>query len=367
MNRLYIIVGTRPNFIKVTQFKKVAEGFSNIEVTIIHTGQHYDNNMAEIFFDQFGLRPDIYLNIKPDHPGKQIAETINELIDLFSKNKPSMVLVVGDVNSTIAAALAANKCNIPVGHLESGLRSFDKSMPEEHNRIVADHLCNLHFITEDTGTTNLRAESIAESGISFVGNTMIDTLIAFKEEIDQSEILNQIGLNPKEYILVTLHRPSNVDSPEAAKLLIDLLEKLLERIKIVFPLHPRTKKQLIDFGMFENLEKHDRITLLGPTGYFDFQKLIKESVLVLTDSGGIQEETTFLKKPCLTLRPNTERPITITQGTNELLPFKIDEIAQKVDAIIDGNCKEGEIPKFWDGASTKRVLERIELFFEQGY
>ena len=368
MHKLWIVVGTRPNFIKVTQFKRViAQHFPKIDLTIIHTGQHYDENMAQIFFDQFGLRPDIFLDIEPGHPAKQIAETISKLSDLFQTERPSMLIVVGDVNSTLAASIAANKNDIPAAHLESGLRSFDKRMPEEHNRIVADHLCNIHFVTEESGLVNLRKEGINDAGIAYVGNTMIDTLVAFREKIQESDILRSIGIQEGKYILTTLHRPSNVDHKSNAKLLVDLLLRLTSHGPILFPMHPRTKKRLNDLNLLAEIAQHPRIFITGPAGYFDFQKMVKESKLVLTDSGGIQEETTYLSKPCLTLRENTERPSTIEIGTNELLPFNIEAIEQKVKDVVQGKSKRGQIPKYWDGQATKRVLDRIEAYFEQGY
>lgn len=368
MRKLWIVIGTRPNFIKVTQFKRVIDqGYPSIDLTIVHTGQHYDENMAQVFFDQFGLRPDIFLDIQPGHPANQIAETISKLSRLFSKESPNMVIVVGDVNSTLAAAIAANKNEIPIAHLESGLRSFDKQMPEEHNRIVADHLSQLHFVTEDSGLSNLRREGVDEKGIAFVGNTMIDTLVAFQGSIEESDILKKVGLEPETYILTTLHRPSNVDNQRNAQLLVDLLLRLTDHGPILFPMHPRTKDRLSKLELLDQIESNPRIHLTGPASYFDFQKMVAESRLVLTDSGGIQEETTFLKKPCLTLRENTERPSTLEIGTNQLLPFSVDEINEKVRAIFEGNGKQGDVPNYWDGRATERVLERIADFFERGY
>jgi len=368
LNKLWIIVGTRPNFIKITQFKRVVDQkFPDIELKLIHTGQHYDENMAQVFFDQFGLRPDVFLDIKPGHPALQIAEMITKLSDLFSDSRPDMLMVVGDVNSTLAGAIAANKNEIPTAHLESGLRSFDKQMPEEHNRIIADHLSQLHFVTEDSGLINLRNEGVEEKGISFVGNTMIDTLVAFTKQIEESEILKNLGLESEKYILTTLHRPSNVDNEMNAQLLIDLLNRLTKHGAILFPMHPRTKNKLQGLGLYSQIESNPGIHITGPASYFDFQKMVLKSELVLTDSGGIQEETTFLKKPCLTLRENTERPSTIEIGTNELLPFSIDAIEEKVIAIFKGMGKKGSVPKYWDGQATSRVLDRIARYFEQGY
>ncbi|MFN2429465.1 MAG: non-hydrolyzing UDP-N-acetylglucosamine 2-epimerase [Cryomorphaceae bacterium] len=365
--RIWIVIGTRPNFIKVTQFKKRAEKFDSLSIDIVHTGQHYDEKMARVFFDQFGLSPDVFLNVKPDHPGRQIAETILRLTDLFEAKKPDFVLVVGDVNSTLAAAIAANKCNIPIGHLESGLRSFDREMPEEHNRLVADALSDIHFVTEDSGLKNLRNEGKPERGIAFVGNTMIDTLVAFQNEIDRSDILERIKLPPGKFALVTIHRPSNVDSKAGMEMLLNVLRLLDESVTAVFPIHPRTEKNIAKFGLKDEFERLNRLVLLEPLSYFDFQKLVKESAFVLTDSGGIQEETTFLKKPCLTLRPNTERPSTTAKGTNVLLPFDVSEIEPFVADILNGNFKSGEIPAYWDGQATERVLKRIEDFFNGGF
>lgn len=364
---LWIVVGTRPNFIKVTQFKRVAAEMNGPEVKIVHTGQHYDEKMASVFFDQFGLRPDVYLDVKPGHPGIQIAETIDKLTALFLTNNPSMVMVVGDVNATLAAAIAANKCNLPVAHLESGLRSFDRTMPEEHNRLVADSLADLHFVTEDSGLKNLRNEGKPESGMALTGNTMIDTLVAFQKEIHASRVLKKQGLRPLAYALVTIHRPSNVDTEEGVTLLLEILEGVAKKIPLIFPMHPRTRLRIGAMGLDERLKAIPMLQLTDPLGYFDFQKLVAESVFVLTDSGGIQEETTWLRKPCLTLRPNTERPSTIDEGTNVLLPFSPAAIMPYVDAILAGKFKQGSIPGFWDGEATGRVLNRIEQYFENGY
>lgn len=366
-NKIWIVVGTRPNFIKVTRFKKVAALRENIELNIVHTGQHYDDKMAQVFFDQFELRPDLFLNTKPGHPGKQIAEITASLTDLFLEKEPDLVIVVGDVNSTLAAAIAANKCEIPVAHLESGLRSFDMDMPEEHNRLVADSLADLHFVTEDSGLKNLKAEQKDQGGVAFVGNTMIDTLVGFSDKIEASGILKELDVSDEYFALVTIHRPSNVDSEEGLKMLIQILQEVGARIPIVFPIHPRTRKQISELGFDSELEKIDKLVLTGPLGYFDFQKLVKSCKFVLTDSGGIQEETTFLQKPCLTLRPNTERPSTTEIGSNVLLPFSIEKIMPIVAQVMDGTYKKGEVPALWDGFATERILDRIELFFNQGH
>jgi len=364
--KISVIVGTRPNFIKVTRFKKVAAKYDDLDLEIVHTGQHYDEKMASVFFDQFGLRPDHFLNVAQGEPFVQIAETIEKLGNHFKSSSPDLVVVVGDVNSTLAAAIAANKCGIPIAHLESGLRSFDREMPEEHNRKVADILADIHFITEDSGLENLRAEKISESGLTFVGNTMIDTLVAFSEDIQKSSIVADIKAAKNEFALVTIHRPSNVDSKDGLLLVLDVLRELSKKIKIVFTAHPRTRKRMEEFSIADDFNSISGLTILPPLSYFDFQKLVSDSRFVLTDSGGIQEETTFLRKPCLTLRPNTERPSTITIGSNTLLPFETDKIMQAVDSILKGNYKTGEIPHLWDGKATERVMKRLVEFLDSG-
>lgn len=364
---VWIVIGTRPNFIKVTQFKRVAEEqFPHVQLRMVHTGQHYDQQMARVFFDQFGLRPDVFLAIAPGHPGRQIAETIEKLVILFEGDRPNLVMVVGDVNSTLAGAVAANKCGIPVAHLESGLRSRDQRMPEEHNRRVADVLASIHFITEDAGLANLRAEGHSDSGLAVVGNTMIDTLVAFREEIAASTCMADLGLKAGSFVLATIHRPSNVDSREGLELVYRVFRKLSERWKIVFPMHPRTAARMDEFEMRSAFDGLDGLVMTEALGYFDFQQLIAGSAFVLTDSGGIQEETTFLQKPCLTLRPNTERPVTVSEGSNTLLEFDVDAINRKADEIAEGRYKQGRVPALWDGQATRRVLERIETFFETG-
>ena len=365
--QIWIVIGTRPNFIKVTPFTRVAAQYEGLDVKIVHTGQHYDDKMAGVFFDQFQLRPDVFLNIAPNHPAKQIADTITALTDLFLEENPALVIVVGDVNSTLAASIAANKCDIPIAHIESGLRSFDRAMPEEHNRIIADQLADLHFVTEDSGLKNLRNEQKPESGIAFVGNTMIDTLVAFKNEISKSNILERIDLRKGKFALVTLHRPSNVDSNSGVRMLIKVLKQASAFMPLVFPIHPRTRKKITELGLDGELESIEEITLIGPLGYFDFQKLVSECAFVLTDSGGIQEETTYLRKPCLTLRPNTERPSTIELGTNVLLPFDVNAIIPIIEDIVSGNFKNGLIPEYWDGHATERIMTRIYSFFNTGY
>lgn len=364
--RIAIVVGTRPNFIKVTRFKSVSERMEDIGVEIVHTGQHYDEQMAQVFFDQFGLRPDVFLDIERGEPSRQIADTIEKLGTYFLERKPDLVLVVGDVNSTLAGAIAANKCGLRLGHLESGLRSFDRSMPEEHNRKVADHLADLHFVTEDSGLLNLANEGITGSGVHFVGNTMIDTLVEFKSAIETSSVLRDLNVQEGNYALVTMHRPGNVDSEEGLKRVMKIIELTASSLPVVFAAHPRTRSRMESFGLVKAFSSIPALKIVPPLGYFDFQKLIASCQFVLTDSGGIQEETTFLRKPCLTLRPNTERPVTVDTGTNTLIPFDHDKIFAAIESIRVGSYKTGVVPAMWDGQATERILTRISSYFETG-
>lgn len=358
--KVLIVTGTRPNFVKVTQFRKCAASFPNLSVEIVHTGQHYDQNMSEIFFEQFGLVPDHFLNIPGGSPVNQIAGIMLGLEDLINQLKPQLLLVVGDVNSTLAGALVANKTNIPLAHVESGLRSNDRSMPEEVNRILTDELTQYFFVTEESGMQNLLAEGKKQDQVHFVGNTMIDTLVAFEREIAADDILSKIGISANEFVLMTIHRPATVDYPEKLKELLGLMEWVLQKQSVVFPIHPRTIQNLKKFGLYDQMVSMPGLHLTEPLGYFSFQNLVANCSLVLTDSGGIQEESTYLKKPCLTLRPNTERPVTITTGSNELIADNWSVIPAKIDAILNGEFKRGTVPPLWDGKATQRILEVLD-------
>jgi UDP-N-acetylglucosamine 2-epimerase (non-hydrolysing) len=357
---LLVVIGTRPNFIKVTRFKKIAAQYPDITLKIVHTGQHFDNNMADVFFQQFNLTPDYFLNISQSSANSQIAEIMLKLEDLvLTKFKPDLLLVVGDVNSTLAAALAADKLKIPLAHIESGLRSFDRSMPEEFNRIVTDQLASHLFITEPSGTENLLKENISESKMHMVGNTMIDTLVEFNTEIENSEILTKLNVDTQKFVLCTIHRPATVDSEEGLNKLISLLETITKKYKAVFPIHPRTVNNLKKFGLHEKLSQNKNLITTEPLDYFAFQKLIKYCKFIVTDSGGIQEESTFLQVPCLTLRNNTERPVTCTIGTNTLVPFELKEIEKYILQIENGSYKKGQIPELWDGHATERIFSAL--------
>ncbi len=365
MKKIYllILIGTRPNFIKVTQFKKLAQQFHpNVEIKIIHTGQHYDEKMADVFFQQFDLIPDYYLNITPASPNKQIAEILVKLEDLILEiGKPDWLIVPGDVNSTLAGAIFANKAEIKLAHLEAGLRSFDTTMPEEHNRVVTDLLSDLYFITEKSGLKHLTAEGKANEKMFMVGNTMIDTMVAFEDKIDGSEILSSLQLNEAPFVLMTMHRPATVDDKVELQKLLDLIQYITEKYKIVFPIHPRTIKNAEKFELLDNFTRNKNLILSEPLDYFSFQKLIKHCQFIVTDSGGIQEESTYRQKPCLTLRPNTERPITVEIGSNTLLPFDLDILKTKIFEIESGAYKKGSIPEFWDGRATERILNILSV------
>jgi UDP-N-acetylglucosamine 2-epimerase (non-hydrolysing) len=362
MKKILIVVGTRPNFIKITQFKRVNKELGNpFEIKILHTGQHYDSKMADVFFEQFEMEPDIWLNIPAASANTQMAEIMLRLEKVILEERPDLLMVPGDVNSTFAAALTANKMGIKIAHIESGLRSFDRTMPEEFNRLLTDEVTDYFFVTEESGEKHLLKEGRPPSSIFFVGNTMIDTIVAFENKIVQSNILETLGLIPKKFVLMTMHRPATVDNKEGLEKLLRIIEFINKEDSLVFPIHPRTLNRLGEFGLIEKVKQNKKIILTEPLDYFAFQKLTKECSYVITDSGGIQEETTFRRVPCLTLRPNTERPCTVDVGTNELVPFDINLVEGKIQEIKTGRYKKGIIPPMWDGKSTNRILEHCMM------
>lgn len=356
--KVIIVVGTRPNFIKVTRFKKVALAYDNLNIEIVHTGQHYDHKMANVFFEQFGLKPDHFLNLSGTSASAQMANMISQLSAKVDILKPDYVLVPGDVNSTLAGALVANRENIRLGHLESGLRSFDRGMPEEVNRILVDQLADDYFVTEDSGIQNLKKEGLSDkrdtTTTSLVGNTMIDSLVEFDDSIKSSNILSQHHLKDGQYALMTMHRPATVDNLDGLQFLLDLLHKVSAKHPVVLPMHPRTRARMESFGLKTHFDALKNVLILGPLDYFAFQRLILGAKVILTDSGGIQEESTFRQVPCITLRPNTERPVTCELGTNQLIGLDHDAIMNALE-----HPKSGVIPPLWDGKSTERVLNQI--------
>jgi UDP-N-acetylglucosamine 2-epimerase (non-hydrolysing) len=357
MHKILIVVGTRPNFIKVTRFHHENEKLGRpFDIRIVHTGQHYDDKMAAVFFDQFGLTPDFFLEVPSSSPNTQMAHIMLGLEKTINEFRPSLVMVPGDVNSTLAAAITCNKTHTPVAHIESGLRSFDRTMPEEFNRILTDEVSDYLFVTEQSGMDHLAREGRDASRVFYVGNTMIDTLVAFEDKIMAHGIDRKLGVEKGAFALMTMHRPATVDSADGLRKLIDVISLVTRFYPVVFPVHPRTRQRLQDHGLAESLEQVPKLTLTGPMDYFAFQKLVALAGFVMTDSGGIQEETTFRKVPCLTLRPNTERPSTVDIGTNELLPFDLKVIESRVRAISEGTFKTGRVPRFWDGKATHRIL-----------
>ena len=353
--KIITVVGTRPNFIKITQFKRVFDAMPEVDLKIVHTGQHYDHKMSAVFFEQFGFQPDIFLDIEKRSPGPQTGEIMMKLAELFEQEKPDLVITPGDVNSTLACSLAANKTGIKVAHLESGLRSNDRTMPEEINRILTDEITDMFFVTEQSGLNHLRNEGKADSKVHLVGNTMIDTLVAFEPEIEASDVLEKYALTKGEFFLMTMHRPATVDNREGLLFISNLIKHLTLSKSVVFPIHPRTLKNLEQEGMFMELSLIKNLVFTEPMDYFSFQRLVRDAYCILTDSGGIQEESTFRQVPCLTLRPNTERPITCTLGTNRLLPNDLEAVKEALDKPF----KKGEIPPFWDGKATERIAEII--------
>ena len=344
--KILTVIGTRPNYIKVTQFDNAFSKYPNyFEHRMLHTGQHFDKVMKDIFFEQLHLKKaDYALEVTHGTPGAQIGEIILKMDAVLKKWKPDLVMVVGDVNSSLAAAITANKANIKLAHIESGLRSFDLQMPEEYNRMVTDLLADILFVTEKKGKENLLLEGKKPKQIFFVGNTMIDTLMAFDSKFDEAPIMEWLRITDHPYVLMTMHRPSNVDTQESLVKVLDLVDFISKKYKVVFPIHPRTLNNVKKFKMIKRIEGNPRLVPTGPLDYFSFQKLIKHAAFILTDSGGIQEESTFRKIPCLTLRENTERPSTVELGTNELIAFDLPIIAEKIAAIENNTYKKGTIP-----------------------
>lgn len=325
----------------------------------MHTGQHFDHNMAGVFFEQFGLQPDVFLSVEARHEGEKSGETIVALSKVFQELKPDLAIAVGDVNSTLACAVAAQKSGILLAHLESGLRSGDRSMPEEINRVVTDAIADYFFITEQSGIDHLLREGKPLDRMHLVGNTMIDTMVAYDAEIEASTVLNDLQLEAKQYALMTFHRPALVDDVEGLKFLTDLITTLSAFTTLVLPLHPRTRKNLEVHGFANAWKALPQLVVTDPMGYFEFQKLVRDARWVLTDSGGIQEETTYRGVPCLTLRPNTERPITVDLGTNTLVAMQQEQVVDAVRSIEQGAYKKGIVPPLWDGNSTARCLQLI--------
>ena len=359
-----LVVGARPNFMKIAPLHAELAR-RDIRQILLHTGQHYDENMSQVFFDDLGMpEPDIYLGIGSGSHATQTATVMVEFEKVCKEHNPSMVVVVGDVNSTVACSMVCAKEWIPCAHVEAGLRSFDRQMPEEINRLITDAIANILLTPSPDGDENLRNEGVSEDRIIRVGNIMIDSLFNNLERCKTSMIHSELDLEKGNYGVVTLHRPSNVDDELAFAGIIKALEEIGSCIPLVFPLHPRTKNRAEQFGLYERLTAIPNIVLTGPAGYLDFIALMSESKLVLTDSGGLQEETTALGIPCLTLRENTERPITVTEGTNTIVGNDPKVIIDTALEVLNNGGKAGRIPEMWDGKTAERIAEIIEKVIE---
>lgn len=365
--KILSIVGARPNFMKIAPIAKAFRADRDVEHVIVHTGQHYDEKMSESFFHQLGIpRPAINLEVGSGSHAAQTAEIMRRFEPVCLKHKPDAVLVVGDVNSTLACAVVAKKLWVPVVHVEAGLRSFDRRMPEEINRIVTDSICDVFFTTSPEAETYLRAEGVPRGRIFYAGNVMIDTLMENTARARASEITGKLGVAKGEYALVTLHRPSNVDTKEALSGIMRALQAIQKKIPVVFPAHPRAMKNIRRFIPKRDLASLKNIRFVEPLGYLDFLNLTMNARFVLTDSGGIQEETTVLGVPCLTARENTERPITITEGTNILVGTSARRIVAEAEKILKGRAKTGKRPKYWDGKASGRILKILKRLHQRG-
>jgi UDP-N-acetylglucosamine 2-epimerase (non-hydrolysing) len=345
------VVGARPNFVKAAPVLRAIRQ-RGIRQTLVHTGQHYDRNMSDVFFTQLEIpEPDVNLEVGSGSHAAQTAEIMRRFEPVVLESKPDMTLVYGDVNSTVAAALVCSKLLIPVGHVEAGLRSFDRTMPEEINRIVTDRLSDILFTPSEDGDANLLHEGVPKERIHFVGNVMIDSLIQLLPAAKKCPVNGF----PERFALVTLHRPANVDDVESLRAILDSLTKVSKELNIIFPVHPRTRQRVAEFGIDSK-----NIRLLDPMPYIEFLALQTRAAVVITDSGGIQEETTYLGIPCLTLRPNTERPITITLGTNVLVGDDRGSLTAELGKIMEGKQKKGVIPPLWDGYAGDRIADILQ-------
>jgi len=359
--RIVCVAGVRPNFMKVAAVLRALRGHPSLEGLLVHTGQHYDACMSDSFLSDLEMpEPLVHLRVGPDLPTRQTARIMEAFEQALSGLAADLVLVVGDANSTLACALAAAKCRIPVAHVEAGLRSFDRAMPEEINRILTDQIADLLFVTERSGVENLRREGIPDERVHFAGNTMIDTLVHLTPRIDAARTAEGLGLETGGYAVATLHRPSNVDEPGRLAELVDLLLEVAARLPVVFPVHPRTRGTLEGTGQWSRLAAAPALRVLEPQPYVDFLSLTKGSRFVLTDSGGIQEETTFLGVPCVTARTSTERPVTTEIGTNILVGDDFARSREAIGSILAGEARPGAIPPLWDGRAAERIVAILE-------
>jgi UDP-N-acetylglucosamine 2-epimerase (non-hydrolysing) len=379
--RIFNIVGARPNFMKIAPLLAEMRKHSELSPILVHTGQHYDYQMSQVFFDQLGVpKPDYNLEVGSGTHHEQTAEVMKRFGELVERDRPDLIVVVGDVNSTMACALVAAKEMIPLAHVEAGLRSFDRGMPEEVNRVVADAVSDLLFTTEESGGVNLRREGIAEDKIFFVGNVMIDSLIRGLESARQSPFVKRLGLPEKGFAVLTLHRPSNVDDPIRLRRILDVIADIAQRLPVIFPVHPRTAAKVAEAGI-RNMKSWNGATVISspgiytmaPAAYLDFIGMVDRAALVITDSGGIQEETSYLGIPCLTLRANTERPVTLSVGTNRLVGTDPENLRREAFSLLDSvesrtaqqSERASSRPRLWDGHASERIFQVLMEFLEK--
>ncbi|MFT5170850.1 MAG: UDP-N-acetylglucosamine 2-epimerase (non-hydrolyzing) [Candidatus Marinamargulisbacteria bacterium] len=365
---IILVAAARPNFMKIAPIvHALKQREKEFETIIVHTGQHYDANMNDTFFEQLNIpKPDINLGIGSGSHAEQTGKVMMAFEDVLTKKPADLVIVVGDVNSTLACALTAKKCHIPVAHVESGLRSFDRTMPEEINRLATDAISDILFTPSEDANIQLTKEGHGNDKIIFVGNVMIDTLLAHTDQASKLTLVSDLNLQKKNYCLVTLHRPSNVDSKETLKEIIDTLLEIEKECPIILPLHPRTKKRIEEFDLMDYFNfgptTRKRINCIDPVGYHEMIHLVMNAKCTVTDSGGIQEETTVLQVPCITVRPNTERPITISEGTNTLTGPHKNQILDAYRNIQTVSDRPKRVPKFWDGKSAHRIVDHLQAF-----
>lgn len=356
--KILAVAGARPNFVKIAALMKVLRDESAFQTRLVHTGQHYDPKLAQVFFDELDIpAPDENLEVGSASHAVQTAEVMKRFEPVLVREAPALVVVVGDVNSSLACSLVATKMGVRVAHVEAGLRSFDRRMPEEINRVLTDHVSDLLFVTEESAVRNLDAEGIADDKVFFVGNVMIDTLVANRERARQSDILARLALAKGEYAVLTLHRPSNVDDAEAFARILAALDRIGRDVKIVWPMHPRSRARIASFGLDGKLKSCAGLCVTDSLGYLDFLALMSDARVVLTDSGGIQEETCVLGVPCVTLRENTERPSTIEAGANVLVGNDTEAIVEATERQCRRRGGSWELPALWDGKAAQRIVQ----------
>ncbi len=358
MMKILSVVGARPNFMKVAPLHR-AFLKREIDSRIVHTGQHYDAKMSEVFFEQLGLpQPNHYLGVGGGTHTQQTARIMLKFEEILLEENPDLVLVVGDVNSTLACALVAVKMHYPVAHVEAGLRSGDLDMPEEINRILTDRISDYLFVTEYSGLVHLAEEGVARDKTFFTGNVMIDSLLHFREKASKTSVLQDLSLHPSDYVLMTMHRPSNVDREEGLRDILEIMRRIGVHKRLVFPMHPRTRNNFERFGLMAALRQMEQLLIIEPVGYLEFLQLMQHAFAILTDSGGIQEETTFLGVPCFTFRNSTERPVTVDLGTNVLLSdLSPDSVEKAFSRLLAGEVKAGVVPPLWDGHAAERIAD----------